>query len=165
MSDDLDLQNTADENNDLEIEETENESGASTNGEGFDQETFVAVKGLIQRLSVQLDEVREKQKEFKQRLKNILENDGQLSEFEEQAKEASKAYKTRKQELTNSTEAKEIKMKVKEYSEEITDLEESLTNSLLSYFQITGTQSFDTPTGEEREFKLKARLLPQKDSK
>jgi len=155
MSDNTSLQNEVDE-------VLSQEASTTGNTQEFDQESFNAIKGLIQRLSVQLDEVKEKQKEYKQRLKNILDNDSQLAEFEEQAKEASQAFKKRKIELADSIEGKEIKAKVKEYSEEIRDIEESLTNSLLTYYQVTGTQSFDTPTGEEREFKLKARLLPTK---
>lgn len=145
-----------------EFEEVEEVT--ETEGSEFDQESFMAIKGLIQRLSVQLDEAKEKQKEYKQRLKNIFDNDSQLSEFEEQAKEAGLSFKKRKAELSDSLEGKEVKAKIKEYSEEIRDLEESLTNSLLSYYQVTGTQSFDTLSGEEREFKLKARLLPAKST-
>lgn len=151
--------------NGLEADETStNETTENTNQDNFDSESFDAIKNLIQRLSLQLDEVKVKQKDYKQRLKNILDNDSQLSEFEEQAKEASQAFKKRKQELQETLESKEIKAKIKEYNEEIKDIEESLTNSLLSYYQITGTQSFDTPNGEEREFKLKARLMPSKSS-
>lgn len=134
----------------------------TTTNNDFDAESFSALKGLIQRLSVQLDEVKEKQKELKQRLKNIFDNDSQLNDFEEQAKNAAQAFKKRKQELSDSPEGKEVRGKIKEFGEEIRDIEESLTNSLLSYYQMTGIQSFDTETGEEREFKLKARLLPAK---
>lgn len=130
---------------------------------GFDEQTFVTVKNLIYQLSIQIDEVKNKRKELQQRLKNIQDNDSQLAEFEEQAKQANLAFKKRKTELEESAEGVEIKSKIKEFSEEIRDLDESLTNSLVSYFQITGTKSFDTPSGEEREFKLNAKLLPLKD--
>lgn len=135
----------------------------NTNTNEFDEQTFNSVKNLIYQISVQLDEVKGKKKEFQQRLKNIMDNDSQLAEFEEQAKEASLSFKKRKKELEESVEGKEVKSKIKEISEEIRDLEESLNNSLISYFQITGSKSVDTPSGEEREFKLNARLLPNKD--
>ena len=156
--------NTTNEQDVVETaEETLEQDSPNAPATGFDQESFTAVKGLIQRLSVQLDEVKNKKKEYQQRLKNIFDNDSQLSEFEEQAKESTLAFKKRKKELEDSLEGKEIKGKIKEHGEEIRDLEESLTNSLISYFQITGIQSFDTPSGEEREFKLKARLMPSKN--
>ena len=135
----------------------------TTPSSDFDEQTFITVKNLIYQLSVQLDEVKAKRKEFQARIKNMLDNDTQLAEFEEQAKQANQAFKKRKSELEESAEGVEVKAKIKELSEEIRDLDESLTNSLVSYFQITGTKSFDTPSGEEREFKLNARLLPAKD--
>ncbi len=139
------------------VEENENSGD-------FDQQTFEAVKGLVLNLSVKLDEAKEKQKEYRERLKNMMDNDESLAEFEQQAKNAADAFRKRKKELNESTEGKEIKAKIREFSEEIKDLEESLTNNLLSYYQMTGVQSFELPTGEEREFKLKARLLPTKKS-
>jgi len=128
----------------------------------MDQETFIAVKGLIQRLSMNLDELNTKQKDLRQSLTNIADNDLALAEMEEQAKDAQLAYKKRKKDLMESTEAKEIRGKLKELNEEKRDLQDSLTNHLLNYFQMTGTQSFETPSGGEREFKLNARLLPPK---
>lgn len=130
---------------------------------GFDATTFNSVKNLIIQLSLQLDEVKQKKREFQDRLKNIMDNDTQLAEFEQQAKDASQAFKKRKKELEESAEGKDIKAKIKELSEELSDLGESLNNSLVSYFQITGTKSFETPSGDEREFSLNARLLPSKD--
>ena len=83
----------------------------------------------------------------------------------ETAKEAAEAFKKRKQELKDSVEAKEATAKAKEVREEIKDIEESLTNHLLNYYQITGTKSFPTPDGEEREFRLNARILPNRNKK
>jgi len=131
---------------------------------GMDQETFIAVKGLIQRLSLDLDELNTKQKDLRQSLTNIADNDLALAEMEEQAKDAQLAYKKRKKDLMESTEAKEIRGKLKELNEEKRDLQDSLTSHLLNYFQMTGTQSFETPSGGEREFKLNARLLPPKQA-
>ena len=128
-------------------------------------QSYEAVKGVIQNLSIKLDELKDKKKEYQQRIKNLLDNDAQLSAYEETAKEAAEAFKKRKQELRDSVEGKEAAAKVKEVGEEIKDIEESLTNHLLNYFQITGTKSFPTPDGEEREFRLKARLLPNPKKK
>jgi chromosome segregation ATPase len=128
----------------------------------FDQQGYQAVQALIERLCSQLDEVKEKQKETRQSLTNVFANDQQLSEFENQAKNASKAFKQRKTELQQTPEAKQLSAKLKEMSEEVKDIEDSLTNHLISYFQMTGTKSFSTLTGEEREFKVLAKLLPKK---
>lgn len=141
-----------------------NESVSEGNNDSnpTDVQDYQAVKGIIQRLAVQLDELKERQKDYKQRIKNLLENDLELSQLEEQAKNASDGMKKRKQQLMNSLEAKEAKAKAKEIAEEMADIQDSLTNHLLNYFQITGTQSFDTISGGEREFKLTAKLMPPK---
>lgn len=124
--------------------------------------SYEALKSIIQNLSVKLDELREKQKEYRQISKNILDNDSQLSAYEEQAKEAQLQFKKRKKELMESVEAKEAAAKAKEVGEEMRDIQDSLTNHLLNYYQITGVRSFDTPSGDEREFVFNARLKPPK---
>lgn len=129
---------------------------------GFDAETFNAVLGLIRSLSVQVDELKTKQNEFKERLNNLLENDSQLATFMDQAKEATQAVKRRRQEILNLPEAREVTNKLKEMAEEVRDISDSLTNNLLSYYQMTGVQTFDDPDGSEREFKLNAKLMPNK---
>lgn len=139
-----------------------NQGDGGVNQPGFDKETFVAIKGLVQRLAQQLDEVIAKQKEYKERLKNLMDNDSQLQAYVDESAKATKAVTQRKVELNQSLEGKEIRAKIKELGEEIKDLKDSLTNNLLNYFQITGTQSFETDDGQEREFKLDAKLLPQK---
>lgn len=131
-------------------------------GDGFDSQAFEATKGLIQNLSVNIDELTIQQRELRERLKNILENDAGLSELEAVAKEARDAVKKRKTELMNSVEAKEVKAKEAETKEEIKEMKESLTHHLLNYFTITGTQSFETPSGEEREFSFSAKVKKAK---
>ena len=130
----------------------------------FDQETFNAVSNLVHRLSIELDELKTKKKEFKEQLDAIQLNDDKYNELEENAKKASEAFKARKKELQNRPDTQAVQAKIKETSEEMRDIEESLSNNLLSYYQMTGARVFDTPTGDEREFTLKARLKPAKFS-
>lgn len=159
MSDAINQNDTSTQVNEAAGEATE----TTAQNQEFDNQTYVAVKGLIQRLSVQLDELKVKQKDYKERLKNIIENDTELSTYEEQAEQATQQFKKRKQEIMERPESREAQAKLKEIAEEMRDIQESLTNNLLVYFQITGTSSFETPDGNEREFKLNARLLPQKN--
>lgn len=156
MSDDL---------NKIKLDNDENGAEA-TDEAGVDEMTdmggYEAVKGLIQRMSVQLDELKEKQKDLRERLKNIQDNDAQLGELEIQAKEAATAFKKRKKDLMDSLEAREVKAKLTEANEEAKEIKESLTHHLLNYYQITGTQSFETPAGGEREFSFAAKIKPAK---
>ena len=143
----------------LDVEESDNNRSTS----GVDEESFLATQRLIQTLSVKIDELKRTQKELRQRLKNIMENDVALNELEEQAKNAAEGFKKRKKELMDSVEAKDVKMKIKEATTEINEMEESLTGHLLTYYQVTGVQSFETPSGGEREFKINAKLMPRKE--
>ncbi len=129
----------------------------------LDAESFEATKRLIQNISTKLDELKGKQKDLRGRLKNILDNDVALSEYEQQAKDAASEFTKRKKDLMESVEAKEIRAKSKEVAEEIGDMQDSLTHHLISYYQVTGVQSFETASGEEREFKFNAKLMPAKE--
>jgi phosphoglycolate phosphatase-like HAD superfamily hydrolase len=128
----------------------------------FDAQSYQAVQAIIERLSFRFDEIKQKQKEVKQSLANIFINDDELPILENQAKAASQSFKQKKQQLQETPEAKALSAKLKELNEEVKDIEDALTNHLISYFQMTGTRSFNTPTGEEREFKVLAKLLPKK---
>ena len=158
MRDDVNRSNTVAQ---LDIPEDET---SEVNPEELDAESFTATKKLIQNLSVKIDELKVKQKEYKERMKNLQVNDALLGEYEEKAKEAASEFKKRKKDLMESVEAKEVRAKLKELSEELGDLGDSLTNHLLNYYQVTRTQSFETHSGSEREFKLNAKLMPSKDS-
>lgn len=68
----------------------------------------------------------------------------------------------RKKELKESPEAQSIRAKMKEYKEDLRDIEESLSNQLVNLFQITGVKEFETVTGEVREFVIKAKVKAKK---
>lgn len=129
---------------------------------GMDVESLTAVQGLIERLSNQLDELLQKQKEFSSMIKSIIDNDEQLAKAVTAAEELTSEIKTRKQALQESPEIKELKVKVADVKEDIKMVQESLTTHLVNYFQMTGSTAVDLPSGDEREFVLKARMKPKK---
>ena len=129
----------------------------------IDPESFEATKGLIQNLSLSLDELTIQQRELKERLDNILINDAQLSQLEANQKEAATAYKKRRKDLLESVEAREVKTKMSEVKDEVREIKESLTHHLLNYYQVTGVQSFETPSGDEREFSFSAKIKKAKN--
>lgn len=128
----------------------------------FDQESFDAVQALIQRLSTQLDTLKTKQQELNQMLKNVFENDEDLQQAEIVAKEQSVAVKDRKSQITQTNEVMELKMKIVDIREDLKMVQESLNTHLLNYYQMTNSMTFPTESGGEREFKIEAKLKPQK---
>ena len=131
-------------------------------GPTFDAESMDATQSLIQRLADQLDQLKAKQKELSEMLKNIFVNDETFNQNQLQAKEAAKAFKDRAAQLNETTEVKDLKMKLADLKEDLKMVEESLDIHCLNYYQMTNTFSFPTPAGSEREFVLKAHLKPKK---
>ncbi len=124
----------------------------------FNPETFKTVVSLVKIKTFRLDELNNQIKEVNESLKNIIINDSQLSETEENAKNAALTVKKRKQELMNQPESQSLKIKLVELKEELQDTEESLSTQLLSLYQMTGVKEFETDNGEVREFVIKAKV-------
>jgi len=132
------------------------------NESDFDQQQYESVKNLVMRKTVQADELNSQISELSDSLKNILINDSELAQSEEDAKKAKKAAVARKATLMNSPEAVSVKIKLQEAKEDLKDIEDSLSTQLLSLYQITGVQEFETDEGEVREFVIKARVKSKK---
>lgn len=126
------------------------------------QDSMSAVQAIIVRQSSRLDELKDQMKKLNESMRSIFDNDQALAQAEEQAKESSKVQKERKQQLNQSAEAMQLKYKIGEIRDQVKDLEESLNNHLLNYYQITGSKFFDTEMGEQREFAVRAKLLGKK---
>lgn len=129
-----------------------------------EQNTVMALQAVAERQAMRIDEIREKVKTLSDSMKSIFDNDNEFSSQEEYVKEASKKAKDRKASLTQSPEFRELSAKAAELKDELKELEESLSNHLLSLYQQTGARVFDTSGGSQREFKVHAKLLPKRAS-
>ena len=125
-------------------------------------ENLTALQNLIERNADELDRLHQKQKELRESLKNVFENDAQLTEAEDQVAEITRQLKERKQNLDNSPEVRQLKLKLGEIKEEVKEIEETLNNHLINLFQLTGSSSFDTSDGDQREFVVRAKVKPKK---
>jgi predicted nucleic acid-binding Zn-ribbon protein len=149
---------------DIPTNPDELESVPEKKSEDFDSDALTVTQSLIGRLSVQMDDLTRKHKEFRDMLKGVFENDEVLAKAEEAAKEATQSAKSRKQDLKETAEVKDIKMKLAEAAEDIKMVKESLNIHLVNYFQMTNSMTVDMPDGTEREFKIEAKLKPKKMS-
>jgi len=136
----------------------------TTTKPAIDAEALDATQNIIVRLSDQLDELRKQQKELGNMVKSVFDNDEKFQTAQNTATEASKEAKGRKQELNQTSEIKELQMKVADLKEDLKMVEESLNTHLLNYYQMTGSTIVDQPDGTEREFKVTARMKPRKSS-
>ncbi|CAN5288474.1 hypothetical protein BH10PAT2_BH10PAT2_3460 [soil metagenome] len=125
-------------------------------------ETLQALQNVIERNADELDRIKEEMGVQRQALKNVFENDSQLSEATTEAATVTAKVKERKSQIQNSPEILQYKTKIGELSEQKKEIEEALNNHLLNLFQITGTKTFDTLSGKQREFSVKASLKGRK---
>jgi hypothetical protein len=128
--------------------------------EPIDAESLTATEGLVQRLSSQLDELKVKQKELADMLKGIFDNDEEFTKAQTIATESQKALKDRQASLNGSQQVQELRTKITDLREDMKMVQDSLNTHLVNYFQMTGTTSFPTGDGNEREFSLLAKLKP-----
>jgi len=125
-------------------------------------ETLQALQNVIERNADELDRIKEEMGVQREALKNVFENDSQLSEATTEAATVTAKVKERKSQIQNSPEILQYKTKIGELSEQKKEVEEALNNHLLNLFQITGTKTFDTLSGKQREFTVKASLKGRK---
>ncbi|MEA2056564.1 MAG: hypothetical protein U9O78_02510 [Patescibacteria group bacterium] len=125
-------------------------------------ETMHALEKLIESKARKLMLVKNKMKKKREMIKSVFENDVQLSEAEQQKEEIRKTWKERKTKLKETPEVQELKQAIGEMRDDQKDLEESLSNHLISYHQLTNSTSFDTSEGDQWEFKIKAKVKNRK---
>jgi ABC-type phosphate transport system auxiliary subunit len=127
-------------------------------------EELTSIRNLIQRYADQADTVRDQVKEVRDSLKNIFDNDTELQELEEQAKQMTTDVKSKRQRLKESPEAVQLQMKAKEMKEELGEIEDTLKNYLLRYYQMTGSTVIEDDSGDEREIRINAKLSSKKSN-
>ncbi len=127
-------------------------------------ETLEALQGLVERSANKLDEIKAKLKEQRNSLKNIFDNDGELSEANEEAQRFSKQVRERKSVLVNDPTVVRLKTDIAELNEQKKEIEEALSGHLLNYYKLTDSKSIDTADGDQREFVLKATIKPKRKS-
>jgi len=123
---------------------------------------LASLEAIISRKLEAIEELKGRARVYQDQLKSVVDNDVQMAEVEAKAEEALKSIKERQAQIREMPEIKNLKMQMKETSEEIKDIQEGLNEHLVSLYKLTGTQEFQTLAGETRSFKLLARILPRK---
>lgn len=131
-------------------------SGMSSQSQNKVAETLQALQNVIERNVEELDRLKEQMKSYRDSMKNIMDNDETLSDAEDQAAAVTQKVKERKSQLQSSPEVNQLKANIAELSERKKEVEEALNNHLLNIYQMTGAKTFDTSTGETREFQIRA---------
>lgn len=119
-------------------------------------ETVMSLQNVIERNADQLDKLKNDLKILREQLKDVFENDVELTDAEEQYKTLSNNVKARKTKLQADPTVTRLKVQIGELNESKKEIEEALSGHLVNYYQLTNSTSFDTSDGDQREFSIRA---------
>lgn len=121
-------------------------------------ETLTSLQNVIERNAEHLQTIANEMKEKREELKNVFDNDSTLAQADEIAKQASVQVKERRSALQSDPQVTSLKVQIGELNEQKKEIEESLSNHLVNYYQLTNSKSFDTADGDQWEFSIKAKV-------
>ena len=127
--------------------------------------TLNALQTLIEKHALELTRLNEELKTKRQSIKNVFDNDVQLSENQEEVERFNQQLKERKSQLQNDPQIISLKVDVADLNEQKKELEETLSNHLVNYHALTNSTSFDTSEGDQWEFSIKAKIKSKAKTK
>jgi len=120
------------------------------------------LQNVIERNATELERIEHEMKEKRESLQSVMENDTELGEAEAMAEVATTKLKERRMQLQNNPQVSTLRVQLKEMSDQKKEVEETLSNHLINYFQITQSTSFDTSDGDQWDFSVKAKVKARK---
>lgn len=120
------------------------------------------LQNVIERNATELERVEHEIKEKRESLQSVFENDTELAAAEEEASQATLKLKERRGNMQNNPQVATLRVQLKEIQDQKKEIEETLSNHLINYFQITQSTSFDTSDGDQWDFSVKARVKARK---
>ena len=128
-------------------------------------ETLTSLQNLIEKHALELTRLNTELKEKRESLKSFFDNDAQLEEAKAEVDRFNQSLKERRSQLQNDSQATSLKIDIAELNEQKKELEETLSNQLISYHGLTNSTSFDTSDGDQWEFKIQAKIKGKKIEK
>jgi hypothetical protein len=125
-------------------------------------ETLGFLQNVIERNANELMKVKEELRLKRESLKSVFDSDAQLSEANSEVEILNAKLKERKTQIVNSPQSVSLKNQVGELNQQKKEIEETLSNHLLSYYAMTNSTSFDTSDGDQWEFNIKAAVKSRK---
>ncbi len=125
-------------------------------------ETLNALQGVIERNARELGQLNKQLKEKREMLKNMVDNDTEVSAAAEKVKLIQNELKEKKAKISTDPAQVALKLELAELANNKREIEETLSSHLVNYHQLTGSTSFDTSDGDQWEFKISARVKATK---
>lgn len=121
-------------------------------------ETLLSLQNLIERNANELERVKSALKEKRESMQSIFENDAPLQEVAKEVEVMAQQVKERKASINNSPQATSLKVQIADLNQEKKEIEETLSNHLVNYYSMTNSMSFDTSSGDQWEFSIRAKV-------
>lgn len=121
-------------------------------------ETLTHLQSVIEGNAHQLQQLRSELKEKRESLRGMFESDAKLVETETQTKKLTEELRQEKARVQSSPTTLALRTQLADLREQQKEIEETLNNHLLNYYQLTNSTSFDTSDGDQWDFKIIARL-------
>lgn len=141
-------------------------SGAELDAEALQSDqladTITSLQNLIEKHARELTRIDGELKEKRESLKNVFDNDIQLTEAKEEVEKHTQAMKERRVQLQNDPQATSLKIDVAELNQQKKEIEETLSNHLVNYHSLTNSTSFDTSDGDQWDFSIRAKIKSKK---
>ncbi len=112
----------------------------------------------VQRLMIELAEVRGKMKSIKDDLKDIAEQNDEYRALQEELKEVSEKRATAKKLLEADKDYQVVNSELEELKFKYKDLQEIMSHHLVTYFSETNETQLTTPNGEVLQVVVSAKL-------
>lgn len=124
-------------------------------------ESTTSLQSLIEKHALELSRIKTEKKLKRESLKSIFDNDIQYQEAKAEADKHSQVLKERKSQIQIDPQATSLKLDIAELNQQQKELEETLSNHIVSYHAMTNSTSIDTSNGDQWDFKIKATIKPK----
>ena len=121
-------------------------------------DTLMSLQNLIERNANELERVKNVLREKRESLKSVFDNDTALQEVANEVEVMQQQVKERRSVISNSSQATSLKAQISEINQEKKEIEETLSNHLVNYYSMTNSKSFDTSSGDQWEFDIRAKV-------
>lgn len=121
-------------------------------------DTLSHLQSIIERNANELSRVKNELKEKRESFKSLFENDASLQEVVNEVSVMNEQVKERKSKINSDPQATSLKLSIGDLNQEKKEIEETLSNHLINFYSMTNSKSFDTSSGDQWEFDIRAKV-------
>jgi hypothetical protein len=122
------------------------------------------VESLIASHQAKLETLKKESRETREMIKDMLEGNPEYVALAKEAKTHIGNRNAKKKEILSQSEAVHLNEKNKDYTSQMKELRDALSDYLKTYQQISGSNLLETPDGKLQEIVYTARLVIKKES-